>query len=194
MRVLIGCEFSGIVRDAFIEAGHDAISCDLLPTERPGPHYQGNVLDIISDGFDMGIFFPPCTRLANSGVRWLHERNLWAELDEACAFFRTFLDADIPMVAVENPRPHKWATERIGRRFDFAIHPWEHGHRQKKTTCFWVRNLPYLMPTDIVGPPPKGEAAKEWEMIWRCPPGENQAKMRSRTFEGVAKAMAEQWE
>lgn len=194
MRVLVACEYSGVVRDAFIARGHEAMSCDILPTESPGPHYQGDVMDILDDGFDILIAHPPCTFLANSGARWLFEKEgRWEQLDEACRFFRAFLEADIPMVAVENPRPHKWATERIGRHFDFAVHPWEHGHRQKKTTCFWTRNLPYLMPTDMVGPPPKGDAAKDWEMIWRCPPGENQAKIRSRSFEGIANAMADQW-
>lgn len=194
MRVLIACEFSGIVRDAFLARGHDAWSCDLLPTERPGPHIQGDVLAILNDGWDLMVAHPPCTYLCNSGARWLFEHEgRWGKLDEACRFFRAFLESPVPLVAVENPMPHKWATDRIGRHFDFAVQPWEYGDKQKKTTCFWVKGLPYLMPTSIVGPPPTGEAAKEWESVWRENPGPDQARNRSRTFPGIARAMAEQW-
>ena len=192
MRVLVACEFSGIVRDAFIAKGHDAISCDLLPTEKLGPHYQGDVNDILEDGWDMIIAHPPCTYLANSGARWLFEKEgRWQQLDKACEFFRGFLESSAPKVAVENPMPHKWAVERIGRKYDFKVHPWEHGHKQKKTTCFWVKGLSCLLPSRMVGPPPKND--KSWESIWREPPGPDQAKNRSRTYQGIADAMANQW-
>lgn len=192
MRVLVACEFSGVVRDAFIRRGHDAISCDILATESPGPHVQGDVSPLLRETWDLIIAHPPCTFLANSGARWLFEKNgRWAQLDDACKFFLSFLDCGAPRVAVENPMPHKWATERIGRKYDFKVQPWEFGHKQKKTTCFWVKGLPSLTPTNIVGPPPKGD--KSWEAIWRMPPGPDQAKNRSRTFQGIADAMADQW-
>jgi len=192
----VACEFSGIVRDAFIAKGHDAVSCDLLPTERLGPHIQGDVVAYLGEGWDLLIAHPPCTFLANSGARWLFEKEgRWAQLDEGVAFFLACLNAPVPMVAVENPMPHKWATERIGRKYDFKLHPWEHGHAQKKTTCFWTRNLPPILPTAMVGPPPKSgtEAAKAWEAVWRESPGPDQAKNRSRTFQGIADALAAQW-
>ena len=151
MKILVACEYSGVVRDAFIRAGHEAMSCDLLPTESDGPHYQGDVFDVIGDGWDMMIAHPPCTRLCNSGVRWLDERNLWAELDEGAAFFRALLEyEDIPMRAIENPIPHKYAVERIGRKYDQIIQPWQHGHGETKATCLWLEGLPKLMPTDVV--------------------------------------------
>ena len=193
MRVLVACEFSGIVRDAFRARGHDAWSCDLLPCEAgPQWHIQGDVLPLLNDGWDLMIAHPPCTFLANSGARWLFEKEgRWRELDEACVFFRRFMEANVPLLAVENPTPHKWATERIGRHYDFAIQPWEYGEKQRKSTCFWVKGLPYLMPTNIVGPPPKGD--KSWEAVWRELPGPDQKRNRSRTFPGIANAMAEQW-
>ena len=188
---MIACEFSGIVRDAFRARGHDAWSCDLLPTEAPGPHIEGDVLAVLDDGWDMMIAHPPCTYLANSGARWLFEKpGRWAQLAEACAFFLKLLNAPIPRIAVENPRPHKWATERIGRPY-FVTQPWEHGHPQRKATCFWLRGLPVLLPSRVCGPPPDGD--KAWESIWREPPGPNQARNRSRTYPGLAEAMANQW-
>lgn len=196
MRVLVACEFSGVVRDAFIAAGHDAVSCDLLPTEAPGPHVEGDVTPMLRKPWDLVIAHPPCTYLANSGARWLFEHEgRWAKLDAGCAFFLACLNANAPRVAVENPWPHKWAIERIGRKPDCRVQPWEHGHRQKKQTCFWLRGLPPLLPSVMVGPPPRtGTAeAKEWEAIWREPPGPNQAKNRSKTFPGIAEAMATQW-
>jgi len=185
MRVLVCCEFSGVVRDAFIAAGHNAVSCDLLPSERPGPHYQGDVRDILGDGWDLMIAHPPCTRLANSGVRWLHERNLWDEMREAAEFFRLLLDAPIPRIAVENPIPHRYALEIIGRKYDQIIQPWQFGHGETKATCLWLKNLPPLHPTNIV-------AGRE-HRIWKMPPSPRRALERSRTYPGIARAMAEQW-
>lgn len=184
MNVLVACEFSGIVRDAFRSHGHDALSCDFLPTESPGPHYQGDVRWLLDESWDLVIAHPPCTRLTLAGVRWLHERNLWHELDEACEFFRLFLDA-APYVAIENPQPHRYAIERIGRSYDQKIQPWQFGHGETKGICWWLKNLPPLTPTEIV----EGREAK----VHRCPPGVNRTKIRSRFYPGIAQAMATQW-
>ena len=185
LRVLIACEFSGIVRDAFIKRGHDAISCDLLPTEKPGPHYQGDVMDVIDDGFDLMIAHPPCTRLSNSGVRWLHERNLWGEMRVSAEFFRSLLESNIEKIGIENPIPHKYAVEIIGRKYDQIIQPYQFGHGETKATCLWLKNLPLLEPTN--------EVSGREHRIHRMAPGIDRAKNRSRTFQGIADAMAEQW-
>ena len=186
MRVLVACEFSGIVRDAFIARGHDAVSCDLLPTERPGPHLQRDIFDVLVQfQWDMIIFFYPCTRLCNSGVRWLAERNLWNDMNRAAAEFRVLLDWDrIPKRAGENPIPHKYAVEWIGK-YDQIVHPWEHGHPETKSTCLWLRGLPALKPTNVVS----GRTAR----VHRESPGPDRWKRRSRTYQGIAAAMAEQW-
>ncbi len=186
VKVLIACEYSGIVRDAFIAAGHDAMSCDILATESPGPHYMGDVRDVLRQDWDLLIAHPPCTRLTNAGVRWLNERHLWPQLYEACMFFKMFLDADhIPRKAIENPIPHKYAVERIGKKYDQLIQPWQFGHGETKAVCLWLDGLPPLTPTDIV----QGREAR----VHRMPPGPDRAKERSRFFPGIAAAMAEQW-
>lgn len=180
MRVLVACEFSGVVRDAFIAKGHDAISCDLLPTERPGPHYQGDVLDIINDGFDMMIAHPPCTHLAVSGARWFKDKQ--KEQEEALEFVSTLMHASIAKICIENPV--SIISSKI-RKPDQIIQPWQFGHGETKKTCLWLKGLPPLTPTDIV----EGREAR----IHKMPPSENRWKERSRTFEGIAIAMAEQW-
>lgn len=185
MRVLVACEYSGTVRDAFIARGHDAMSCDLLPTEKPGPHYQGDVRDVIGNEWDMAVCHPPCTRLCNSGVAWLEKRNLWGDLSEAAAFFRLFLECDIERVAIENPIPHKYAMKLIGRRYDQVIQPWWFGHGETKATCLWLKNLPPLIST--------GAATGRSQRLHRLPPGPERARERSRTYPGIANAMAEQW-
>lgn len=185
MRVLIACEYSGVVRDQFIALGHEALSCDLLPSDKPGPHYQGDARDLLKDGWDLLIAHPPCTRLCNSGVRWLKERNLWEDLFDAARLFKDFLNAPIPRIAVENPVMHKYAREIIGRGPDFTIQPWQFGHGECKRTCFWTKNLPALQPTNIVD-------GRE-QRLHRLPPGPDRWKERSKTFEGIASAMAEQW-
>jgi hypothetical protein len=199
MKVLIGCEFSGVVRDAFIARGHDAISCDFLPTEIPGPHYQGSILDIIGDGFELAIFHPPCTYLCNSGVRWLapggklnHERHKL--MMEACDLFAQLLSPDIPRVCVENPIMHKyarnylqetWLVTRHDARPTQTIQPYEHGHGETKRTCLWLRGLPLLKPSKVVsGRDPR---------VHHASPGVNRWKERSRTLPGIAKAFADQW-
>ena len=184
-RILIACEFSGRVREAFRRKGWDAWSCDLLPTEIPGQHIQGDVLPHLMDGWDMLIAHPPCTRLCNSGVRWLAERNLWQEMREGAEFFKRFLDCDIPIKAIENPIPHRYALEIIGRKYDQIIQPWQFGHGETKATCLWLDKLPPLTPTKIV-------AGRE-QRVFSLPPGQDRAKIRSTTYQGIADAMAAQW-
>jgi len=190
MRVLVACEFSGIVRDAFKARGHDAWSCDLLPTERPGNHIQGDVLSILGDGWDLMVAHPPCTRLTNSGVCWLSKRNLWDDLKVACRFFRAFLDAGISKVAVENPIPHKYALEGIGRKYDQIVQPFQFGHAERKATCLWLKGLPPLMATGLMELPQ--DKRKAQRLHW-LPPSPQRAHLRSITFQGIANAMAEQW-
>ena len=187
MRVLVACEFSGKVRDAFIAKGHDAMSCDLLPTEQPGPHYQGDVFDVIDDGWDMMIAHPPCTYLTNSGVRWLHTRpERWDHMRAGAEFFKRLLDADVQRIAVENPIMHKYAVEIIGRRQDQVVQPWMFGHGETKKTGLWLDRLPELKPTNIVD-------GRE-QRVWKMAPSETRKADRSRTFPGIAEAMAEQWD
>ncbi len=194
MKVLIACEFSGIVRNAFANRGHDAVSCDILPSEREGKLIQDDVLKHLDGGWDLMIAHPPCTFIANSGARWLFEKSgRWSQLREATTFFKQLLDAPIPRIAVENPVPHKWGLEQIGRKYDQKIQPWQFGEKQKKGTCFWLKGLPLLKPTQVLTPPKNKVELKKWEMVWRQPPGKDQARNRSRTFRGIADAMAEQW-
>lgn len=186
MRVLIACEFSGIVRDAFIRKGHDAMSCDLLPTESPGPHYQGDVFDIIDDGWDMMIAHPPCTYLCNSGVRWLHEDiTRWPKMIEGAVFFRRLLRCKIPKKVIENPIIHKYAKKIIGRQQDQVIQPHQHGHGETKAICFWLENVEKLTPSNPVD-------GRE-QRVFKIAPSAERWKERSRFFPGVAAAMAEQW-
>ena len=192
MRVLVACEYSGIVRDAFLRRGHDAMSCDVLETESPGPHYQGDVRDVLDGSWDIVIAHPPCTRLTKAGVRWLHERNLWAELDDACAFFRLFFGS-APMVAIENPQPHRYAVERIGRRHSQSIQPHQFGHPERKEICLWLEGLPPLMDTNNVYLEMDRLPKRLQHRTHYAAPGPDRAKERSRFFPGVADAMAEQW-
>jgi hypothetical protein len=180
MKVLVACEYSGTVRDAFIRAGHDAVSCDLLPTDVAGPHYQGNVLDVIGDGWDLMIAHPPCTHLAVSGARWFKEKQ--KEQTEALDFVRVLLNAPIYRIALENPV--SIISSRI-RKPDQVIQPWQFGHGETKATCLWLKNLPLLQPTNIV----EGREAR----IHRMPPSHDRWKERSKTYAGIAAAMAEQW-
>lgn len=180
VRVLVACEFSGTVRDAFTARGHDAVSCDLLPSETPGPHYQGDVLDILGDGWDLMIAHPPCTHLAVSGARWFAEKR--EEQAQALDFVRALLDAPIPRIALENPV--SVISSRI-RKPDQIVQPWHFGHGEVKATCLWLKGLPPLVPTDVVD----GREAR----VWRMPPGPDRWKERSRTFTGLAAAMADQW-
>lgn len=190
MRVLVACEYSGVVRDAFRARGHDAMSCDLLPTEVPGPHYQGNVLDVLNDGWDLMVAHPPCTHLAVSGAKWFHLKQ--KEQAEALEFVRQLLDAKIQKIALENPV--SVISTRI-RKPDQIIQPWMFGHEATKTTCLWLKGLPLLQPTQIVGKGARhitksGRSLPQW---YNLPPSADRWKIRSATFFGVAAAMAEQW-
>lgn len=193
MRVLVACEFSGVVRNAFRERNHDAWSCDFLDSEDSSNyHIKGDVLDTLSNDWDLMIAHPPCTRLCNSGVRWLHKppankskERIHKELDEALEFFLKLLNAPIPKICIENPIPHKYAREIIGN-YTQLIQPWQFGHGEKKATCLWLKNLPKLIPTDIVdGREPR---------IHYMAPSKDRWKERSRTYKGVADAMADQWD
>jgi hypothetical protein len=194
MRVLVACEFSGVVRDAFRARGHDAWSCDLLPSER-GPmwHIKGDVLQYLDLEWDLMIAHPPCTFLANSGVKWLYkggkgtDRDFvrWNDMVEGAVFFADLLNAPIPRIAVENPIMHGYAREIIGGRPTQTIQPWQFGHGETKATQLWLKNLPPLTPTNIV---PGRE-----QRVHLMPPGPERWRERSRTFPGIAEAMAEQW-
>jgi hypothetical protein len=194
MRVLIACEFSGVVRDAFIARGHDAISCDLLPTEKPGPHYKGDVMDIINDGWDMMIAFPPCTHLAVSGAKHFAEKIADGRQQEGIDFFMKMTQTNIKKWCVENP---------IGimntkyRKPDQIIQPWQFGHEVSKSTCLWLNNLPKINPTNIVSRGeflvfPSGRRMSKW---YADKPfgGDGRRRVRSITFQGIADAMAAQW-
>lgn len=196
MKVLVACEFSGIVRDAFLEKGHDAWSCDLLPTEtNSNRHIQGDVREVLHMGWDLlMVAHPPCTRLCNSGVRWLktpppgrtHE-DMQRELRDGAALFSDCWNAPIERICIENPVMHKHAKALIVgyKEFTQSVQPWQFGHGEIKRTCFWLKNLPPLEPTDIV----EGRTAR----VHRMPPGKDRQKERSRFFTGIAKAMADQW-
>jgi hypothetical protein len=195
MRLLVACEYSGTVRDAFIRRGHDAMSCDLLPTDAPGPHYQGDVADIINDGWDMMIAHPPCTYLSVSGMHWTARGLRDPQLTEdALAFVKFLMDAPIERIAIENPI--SVISSRI-RKPDQIINPWQFGHDASKRTCLWLKGLPLLTPTEIIEPRIVN-GKKRWANQTdsgqnRLPPSEDRWKIRSETYEGIANAMAKQW-
>jgi hypothetical protein len=193
MKILVACEFSGRVREAFKKQGHEAWSCDLQATEIPGNHIQGDVLQILDQGWDMMIAHPPCTRLTNSGVVWLHKRNLWEEMRTAAEFFKMFLDAPIPKICVENPIPHKYALEIIGRKYDQTIQPYQFGHLETKRTCFWLKNLPPLIATSDLKKETYDLPSNQRQRLHYLPPTEDRANIRSKTYPGIAQAMALQW-
>lgn len=180
MKVLIACEFSGIVRNAFAALGHDAWSCDLLPSELPGNHIQGDVLNVLDQGWNLMIAHPPCTHLAVSGARWFKDKV--QEQKESLDFVKRLLSAPIPRIALENPI--SIISSHI-RKPDQIIQPWQFGHGETKGTCLWLKNLPVLTPTNVVA----GRTAR----IHKMPPGPNRWKERSRTFQGITDAMASQW-
>ena len=182
-RVLVACEFSGIVRDAFIARGHEAVSCDLLPSERPGPHTQGDVLGVLGDGWDLMIAHPPCTYLSRAGARWWKESGRAALADAAAEFVFALRDAPIERIAIENP------IGQLNQRWrypDQTIEPYMFGEPYRKRTCLWLKGLPLLKPTNIV-------RSKRDQKCWMMPPHPTRARERSRTYPGIAVAMAEQW-
>jgi hypothetical protein len=195
VRVLVACEYSGRVRDAFRARGHDAMSCDLHETEVPGPHHRGDVREILADGWDLMVGHPDCTYLCRAGQLWLNAPDddnpaalkgtpRSAAVDDAVSFFLELLSAPVPRIALENPRPGSHVTDRIGRP-DQVIQPWLYGHPETKATGLWLKGLPPLMATDVV----TGRAP----VVHRMPPGPDRWRNRSRTYTGIAAAMAEQW-
>ena len=182
MKVLVACEFSGVVRDAFLRNGHDAMSCDLLPTESPGPHYQGDVMDIIDDGWDLMIAHPPCTHLAVSGARYFKEKVADGRQQEAIDFFMKLANANIPRICIENP---VCIMSGVWRKPDQYVQPWMFGHGETKKTGLWLKNLPELVPTKIVD--------ERADRIHKLPPSKDRWKLRSITYQGIADAMADQW-
>lgn len=182
LRVLIACEYSGVVREAFRALGHDAMSCDLLPTEQDGPHYQGDVRDVLDDGWDLMIAHPPCTDLAVSGARHFAAKIADGRQARALAFVRELMVAPVPRIALENPVS---VISSHVRKPDQVIQPWQFGHGETKATCLWLIGLPRLTPTDVVD----GREAR----VHRMPPSAGRWKERSRTYRGIAAAMAQQW-
>lgn len=217
-RVLVACEYSGSVRDAFAALGWDAWSCDLLPSEKPGNHRQCDVREVLNEGWDIMVAHPPCTHLAVSGARWFKDKV--REQAEALDFVRLLLAAPIPHIALENPV--SIISSKV-RKPDQVIQPWQHGHGETKATCLWLKNLPKITPTDILVPEwavnpdgstnfsakrkrdnpthfltgrirvLKGAQREQWERIHRCPPGPDRWKIRSKTYPGIAAAFANQW-
>jgi hypothetical protein len=182
MKILIACEYSGAVRDAFLKLGHDAISCDLLPTDKPGPHYQGDVFDLDLKSFDLMIAHPPCTHLAVSGARHFAAKRADGRQQHAIEFFMRLANAPIPRIAIENP---VCVMSSVWRKPEQTIQPWQFGHGETKATCLWLKGLPKLQPTNIV----EGREQR----IHKMPPSADRWKLRSATYSGIAQAMAEQW-
>ena len=195
MKVLVACEYSGRVRDAFIARGHDAMSCDLLPTDVAGPHHQGDVFDLDLSEFDLMVAHPPCTYLTNAGVTWLHrDPDRWAKLDDGAAFFKRLLEAPIPRICVENPIMHKYAKERIGGvKQSQVVQPWMFGHMEQKATCLWLKGLPLLQPTNNVKAEMLALPDNQRQRLHYLPPSADRWKLRSTTYQGIADAMAAQW-
>ena len=189
MKVLIACEYSGTVRDAFIQCGHDAMSCDLLPTDVPGNHYQGDVFDVINDGWDLMIAHPPCTHLAVSGARWFKDKV--KEQAESLEFVRRLMDAPIDKIAIENPI--SIISSRI-RKPEQIIQPWMFGHPEAKATCLWLKGLPTLSATDVLTKPECGYWSNQTPSGQnKLGPSKDRWKERSKTYQGIATAMANQW-
>ena len=204
MRVLVACEFSGIVRDAFLAKGHDAVSCDLLPTEQPGPHIEGDVLLHLNEGWDLMIAHPPCTHLAVSGARWFAQKRADGRMQQGFDFFMDLVNAPVTKIAVENPIG---VISKMYRKPDQIVQPYWFGDSVQKATCLWLKGLPKLVPTNIVDRgmiyvDPRGHshggvhtmrAKRAYSPLMLLPKSEERWKIRSRTFLGVAAAMADQW-
>ena len=189
MKVLVACEFSQIVTKSFRDKGHEAFSCDILPTEgNPDWHYKCDISKVIGNGWDLMIAHPPCTYLSNSGVRWLYEQEgRKGKMILGAKWFKTLLDCNIPKIAIENPIMHKYAVDIIGRRQDQIIHPWMFGENESKAVCLWLKNLPKLEAEVLIKP------EKLEQRVWKMGPSPERQKERSRFFKGIADAMAAQW-
>jgi site-specific DNA-cytosine methylase len=195
VKVLIACEFSGTVREAFAKLGHDAWSCDLEPTEMPGNHYQGDVIDILADGWDLMIAHPPCTHLAVSGARHFKQKRKDGRQQQGIDLFMQMINAPIPKIAVENP---VGIMSTIYQKPNQIIEPYEYGHNCTKKTCLWLKELPLLKPTNIVDKgdvwvAKSGKRMSQWYYDSSCLPPKEREKMRNKTFQGIADAMANQW-
>ena len=195
MKILVACEFSGVVRDAFIARGHEAMSCDLIPTESPGPHYEGDVRDVLGNGWDLMIAHPPCTYLSSSGMHWTRRGKRHQSLtDEAIDFVKILMKAPVKHMALENP---VGVISTLIRKPDQIVQPWMFGHDASKATCLWLRNLPHLEPTGIVKPR-MVNGKKRWANQTdsgqnKLSPSDDRWKKRSVTYPLIAKAMADQW-
>lgn len=194
MKVLVACEYSGVVREAFRKKGHFAVSCDILPTEQPGEHYQGDIFDILYNDWDLLIAHPPCTFLANSGVSWLYrDMNRWVDLVNGANFFTKLWTAPIAKKCIENPIMHKWAKMFIGNvKQTQLVQPYMFGHLEQKATCLWLHNLPNLKETCNVKKETFSLPANQRQRLHYLPPSESRQKERSKTFQGLADAMADQ--
>ena len=195
MKVLVACEYSGRVREAFRALGHDAWSCDLLPSDDNSEfHIQGDVIPLLNQGWDLLIAHPPCTYLCNSGVSWLHRtEGRWEKMVEGAEFFNLFWQANIPKICVENPIMHKYAKEIIGAEQTQTVQPWMFGHAESKATCLWLKGLDPLIETNNVKDEWKFLPKKEAQRLHMLPPSKDRWKLRSMTYQGIANAMAEQW-
>jgi len=194
MKVLIACEYSGIVREAFKVKGHNSWSCDILPTDIPGQHIQDNVLNILDQNWDLMIAHPPCTYLCNSGVSWLHKQpERWQLMEEGSLFFKILLESTIPKICIENPIQHKYAKEIIQQKYSQIIQPWMFGDAESKATCLWLKNLSPLVETNNVKDKMLELPINQRQRLHYLPPSKDRWKIRSRTFEGIANAMAGQW-
>lgn len=199
MRILVACEESQATTTELLKLGHDAFSCDIEPCSggRPERHLHGDVTQWLYDGWDMIIAHPPCTYLTNTGVCWLTGKNKkperWKQLDEAAEFFKLFLDHPCEKIAIENPIMHKYAVERIGRKHDCLVQPYMFGHTERKATCFWLKGLEPLRATNDVKAEMDKLPKREQQRLHYLPPSADRAKLRSKTYPGIAKAMAEQW-
>ena len=195
MKILVACEYSGKVREAFRKLGHDAWSCDLLPADDNSPfHIQGDVLPILNDGWDMMVAHPPCTYLTNAGVTWLYkDGERWKDLIDGAVFFRKLWQADIPLKAIENPIMHKYAKAIIGGTQIQVIQPYHFGHLEQKATTLWLVGLPPLVPTTNLKVETFALPNKERQRLHWASPGPDRWKLRSETYQGIADAMASQW-
>jgi len=194
VKVLVACEYSGRVRDAFTKLGHDAMSCDLLETESPGNHYKGDVREVLGVGWDLMIAHPDCTYIANSGVCWLDKDIArWKKLYSACDFFKLFLNHSCEKIVIENPIPHKYGLNWIGKKYSQTIQPYQFGHLETKRTCLWLKGVNPLVETNNVKAEMDLLPKNQSNRLHYLPPGPDRWKQRSRTFQGIADAMAMQW-
>ena len=190
MRVLVACEYSGIVRNAFSALGHDAMSCDLLPTELEGNHYQGDIRDVLDYPWDLMIAHPPCTDLSVSGAAWFEKKRKNGNQYASASFFMTLAKCDIPKIAIENP---VCIMSKLWRKPDQIVHPWMFGHPEQKATCLWLKGLPNLKETNNVKELMLTLPDNERQRLHYLPTSADRGKLRSKTFEGLAQAITQQW-